>query len=295
MSEVKSAHIQYHLLAWNASKKVSRDIVLKLLETADFVKRPDDARLLSATLGVDIRPEQAAWGEGELYLAGTKVRMNRDYEGRRLGEDVWNDTVHIRFDRLNNQITIGGSSGRKTGMMTFNDLRVIPRLENQPAPAIEKRSADGLSVRIGPKLFVVDEDTGFVQPVRIGSAQEFTEIFQKGRVSYPNGIVFPGAIITCRYSRGELWFIGIDVIDTATFNEPIKDNVFAVSAPAGSGVFDHRLNKDQSGYYIRIDAPSADIISEIEKRLPKFRADIVRQIAELQEQIDSLRLGSARK
>jgi hypothetical protein len=289
VSKVKSAHIQYHSLARTTSKRVTRDVLLKLLDIADFANRPDDAKLLSETLGLDIRPEQAAWGEGELYLAGTKVRVNSDYEGRRLGEDVWNDTVRIRFDRLNDQITIGGSSGRKTGMMTFNDLRVIPRLENQPAATIERRSADGLSVRIGPKQFVVDDDTGFVQSVRIGSAQDFTEICQRGRVPYPNGIVFPAAIITCRYARSGLSFIGIDVIDTATFNEPIKDDVFAVSAPIGSKVFDHRLDRNKSAYFTRIDAPVAGIISEIDKRHTAFHADIMRQIADLKGQIDSLR------
>jgi hypothetical protein len=271
LSEIKSAHIRYRSLARNPSKTSTRDVVLKLLETTDFVNRPDDARLLSKALGLEIPPEQAAWGNGELYVTGTKIRVNLDYEGRRHSEQVWTDAAHIMFSRSNNQIDIGVRNGSRRRMKIPNDFRVIPRVGKQMSATVEKRCADGLVVRIGVEQFVVDEGTGFVQSVKrdlvqIDPSQRSEDIFLKGRVSYPGGILFPAAIIRCRYSRGDLNFIGVDVIETATFNEPIKDEVFAVTAPAGTKVFDFRLNKDEPGYFTAIRQPVADIITEMDER-----------------------------
>jgi hypothetical protein len=272
LSEIKSAHIRYRSLARGTSKVVTRDVVLKLLETTDFVNRPDDARRLSEALGLGIPPEHAVWGNGELYVTGTKIRVNRDYEGRRISERVWIDAARIVFSQLNDQIVIYVRDGNRNDMKTPNDFRVIPRAGKQTAGIVEKRSADGLVVRLGVEQFVVDEGTGFVQSfkrdlVQIDPSQSSEDRFPKGRVPYPGGILFPAAIIRCRYSRGDLNFIGVDVIETATFNEPIKDEVFAVTAPAGTKVFDFRLNKDEHGYFTRIEEPVADILSEIDKRL----------------------------
>jgi hypothetical protein len=74
------------------------------------------------------------------------------------------------------------------------------------------------------------------------------------------------AVITCRYFRGNLTFIAIDVIEAATFNEPIKDEAFAVSAPAGSKVVDHRRSEGEPGYFTAIREPVTDIITEIDPK-----------------------------
>jgi len=274
LSEIKSAHIRYRSLARGTSKVTTRDVVLKLLETTDFVNRPNDARLLSEALGLGIPPEDAAWGNGELYVTGTKIRVNMDYEGRRISENVWIDAAFIdfsQFSQSNNSIQIHVRDRNSRYMKTPNAFRVIPRAGEQTAATVEKRSADGLVVRIGVGQFVVDEGTGFVQSFKMDLAQieprqSSEDIFPKGRVSYPGGILFPAAIIRCRYSRGDLNFIEVDVIETATFNEPIKDEVFLVTAPAGTKVFDFRLNKDEHGYFTRIEEPVADILSELDKR-----------------------------
>jgi hypothetical protein len=266
LSEIKSAHIRYRSLARVASKITTRDMVLKLLETSDFVNRPDDARLLSKALGLEIPPEHAAWGNGELYVTGTKIRVNSDYEGRRHSEMVLIDAAQILVSPSNNQINIYVRNGSRRHVKSLDDLRIIPRLEMQTAAMIEKRSADGLVVKIGTKQFVVENGTGFVQSVRTESTQSSEEIFQKGRVAYPGGIIFPAAVITCSYFRGDLKFIAIDVIEKATFNEPINDKVFAVSAPAGSNVFDSRRKRDEPGFFTYIKEPVADIVTEIDPK-----------------------------
>ncbi len=268
LTEVKSAYVRYRSLSRPASKNVSRDEVLKLLETTDFVNRPDDARLLSNTLGLEIPPGHAAWGNGELYVSGTNVRVNSDYEGRRHSETVLMDTNRIVANPSNNQIDIYARKSLKRYVKSLDDLRVIPRLQKQTA-TIEKRSADGLVLKVGSQQFVVEAGTGFVQSVRVGPAgpaQSSQEIFQKGPVTYPGGIVFPAAIITCRYVGNEVKSIRIDVIETATFNEPIKDKVFAVNAPAGSKVFDFRRKREEPGFFTAIGKPVADIITEIDPK-----------------------------
>jgi hypothetical protein len=267
LSEIKSAHVRYRSLARIPSKIVSnRDAVLKLLKRTDFINRPDDARMLSKELGLDIPPEHATWGNGELFATGTKIRVNSDYEGRRHSEMVLIDEAQISANRPNNQIDIYVRNGSRSHVKSLDELRIIPRLEKQAAATIENRSADGLVVKIGAKQFLVEEGTGFVQSVRTESVRSSDEIFQKGRVAFPGGIIFPAAVITCLYSRGDLKFIQIDVIETATFNEPIKDEVFAVSAPTGSKVFDRRKNEDEPGYFTHIEEPVADILTEIDSK-----------------------------
>jgi hypothetical protein len=268
LTEVKSAHVRYRSLSRPTSKSVTRDEVLKLLETTDFVTRPDDARLLSNALGLEIPPGHAAWSNGELYVAGTNVRVNSDYKGRRHSEMVLMDTNRIVANPSNKQIEIYARKSLKRYVKSLDDLRVIPRLEKQTA-TIEKRSADGLVLNVGKKQFVVEVGTGFVQSVRMGPAgpaQSSQEIVQKGRVTYPGGIVFPAAIITCRYVGNEVKSIRIDVIETATFNEPIKDKVFAVNAPAGSKVFDFRRKREDPGFFTAIGKPVEDIITELDPK-----------------------------
>ena len=267
LSEIKSANIRYRSLARGPSKPAAREVVLELLEKLDFVNRPDDARLLSRDLGLGILPEQALWGNGDLYLIDNKIRTNRDYGGRRISESVAVDAVHIVASRLNAQIAIYARDGRKRDLKPLDDLRVIPRLEQQAVAKIEKRSADGLVVKIGAKQFIVDEGTGFVRSVSWELNGSAEDIFQKGLVVYPGGISFPAAIITCRYVKGNLQFIQVDVIESATFNEPIKDEEFAVNAPPGSKVFDHRMDRDQPGFFTQINEPAADVLSEIAKIL----------------------------
>ena len=268
LTEVKSAYVRYRSLFRPASKSVTRDEVLKILETADFVNRPDDARLLSNALGLEIPAGHAAWGNGELYVAGTNVRVNSDYEGHRHSEMVLMDANRIVANPANKQIEIYARNGSRRYVKSLDDLRVIPKMEKQTA-SIEKRSTDGLVLKVGSQQFVVEAGTGFVQSVRVGPAgpaQSSQEIFQKGPVTYPGGIVFPAAIITCRYVGDEVKSIRIDVIETATFNEPIKDKVFAVNAPAGSKVFDFRRKREEPGFFTAIGKPVEDIITEIDPK-----------------------------
>jgi hypothetical protein len=172
LSEIKSAHIRYRSLARPPSKIATRDAMLKLLETSDFVNRPDDARLLSKTLGLEIPPEHAAWGNGELYVTGTKIRVNSDYEGSRVSELVLIDTNQIVASRVNSQIDIySRKNGSRRHVKSLDDLRIIPRLDKQPPATIEKRSVDGLVMRIGIKQLLVDEGTGFVHSVIQDSIQ----------------------------------------------------------------------------------------------------------------------------
>ena len=56
------------------------------------------------------------------------------------------------------------------------------------------------------------------------------------------------------------------MIETATFNEPIKDKVFAVNAPAGSKVFDFRRKREEPGFFTAIGKPVEDIITELEPK-----------------------------
>lgn len=266
LSEVESAHVRYRSLARAASKNATRDEVLKLLEATNLVNRPDDARLLSKALGLKIAPDRSAWGHGELYLTGNKIRVNSDYEGHRHSEMVLIDSDQIMADRLNDQIDICVRGRSRRHVKSLDELRIVPRPNKKAAAVIEGRSADGLVVKIGAQQFVVEKGTGFVQSVRTETAQSSVEILQQGRVAYPGGITFPAAVISCRYSGGNLTFIGIDVIESATFNEPIKDAVFAVSAQAGSKVFDARKKKDEPGYFTRIKQPVADILTEIDPK-----------------------------
>ncbi len=222
--------------------------------------------MLSKELGLGISTEQPAWGIGELYLTGDKFRANNDYDGHRHSETVSIDDAEIVTNRPNDQINIYRRGTSRRHAKSINELRIIPRLDKQAAASIEKRSADGLVVKIGATRFLVDERTGFVQSASTGAAQDSKEIFQKGRVVHPGGIVFPEAVITCRYWRGELKTIGIDVIEAATFNAPIKDKEFAVNAPAGSRVFDARKKKGEPGYFTRIWQPVPDILTELEPK-----------------------------
>ena len=267
-SEVKTAYVKYRALARGPAKVVTRQDVLVQLETKDFVKRPEDARLISDAFGLELDPDRAAWGTGELYVSRNKVRANRDYEDARFSEDVLTENTRVIFSRLNDQIDVYFRGGSHNRLMSLNDFRVIPKPTDQLPATIEKRMEDRLVVRIGPQQFVVDEETGFVHSVRRntppdGPSQSSVDCFQRGRLTFPDGIVFPAAVTTCHYLRDELKIITVNVLESATFNEPIKDEVFVLAAPAGSKVFDSRLKRGWRGYFNRIIEPVPDVIAEL--------------------------------
>jgi hypothetical protein len=268
-AEIKSAHIRYRRIARVPLKATTRDAVLKLIDAADFAKRPDDARFVARTLDLGIPPDKPVWGNGELYLSGNKTRVNSSYDGRLHSELVWIDAAHIDVNHPNNQVSIFVRGQGARHMKSPNDFRFIPRVNDPGVFTIVKRSPDGTVIRNGPIKIDVDAMTGFVRSFKLdavqGDLQYSEDTFCQGRVTYPGGIVFPAAIIKCRYTRGDLISISVDVIEAATFNEPVKDAVFDVAAPVGTKVFDHRLNNEEPAF-ARMDQPVPDIIVEMDNR-----------------------------
>jgi hypothetical protein len=267
LSEVQTAHLLYRSVLRFPAKKVAREGVLALLASTDVVGTPDDVRLISDALELELKPEKPAWGYAEMYLAGSALRINDKYEGFQHSEGVFTDRVHVRYKIPNDQIDIWYPQDDRSAHKRFANFRVIPQLTDPSVATIESRSADELVVKLGATQFVVDERTGFVKSKREYSSELVREIIQVGKFTYPGGIVFPEAVITCHYRHGNLTSIGIDVIEGAAFNHAIPDKVFAISAPAGAKVFDHRLSPYAPERFTRLQGSVPDVLSAIDKRL----------------------------
>jgi hypothetical protein len=267
LSEIKTAHILYRSVLRAPAKIVAREDVLALLASTDVVGTPDDVRVISDALGLELKPEKPAWSYAEMYLAGSALRINDKYEGFQHAEGVFTDTVNVRYKIPNDQIDIWYPQDDRSVHKRFADFRVIPELTDPSVATIESRSADELVVKLGTAQFVVDERSGFIKSVRKYSSELYREIIQVGKFTFPDGIVFPEAVITCHYRHGNLTIIGIDVIEGADFKHAIPDKVFAISAPAGAKVFDHRLSPYAPERFTRLQGSVPDVLSAIDKRL----------------------------
>jgi hypothetical protein len=131
--------------------------------------------------------------------------------------------------------------------LSLRDLRLIPIATDLPCETFstERDSTGQIVIKAASansiSEFIVDEETGFVRRLAARTCEGRTRRIhlQSGPVTYPGGVVFSKVYtqISC-YTNCEVSNLQIVIIDQASLNQPIKEDVFRVFVPSGTTVVD---------------------------------------------------------
>lgn len=262
--EVLSAEIRYKYFSRrNALPKFSEIELRKRVETADFSSDEGLADFLRPYC--DHLPDNVkCYMDSHLVFEGERTANT-------LAHSVFTDSrirsgsteIHKRdFNadgKSRGQVDIGIRDGFRTKPITIGDLRFVPRAhiifsdaETIPRDAndplcrlVASRTENGSTKKIE---LVADIASGLTREYRLTSSQAGADLARSCKLNLQGGafsngdIVLPKWRIDVSFRNDEAESMTVAVIDSATLNQPIDDDNFAVSARPDTVIVDSREN-----------------------------------------------------
>lgn len=279
--KISSASIRFRaFLQGDLLKPCTPAEIADKVRGVDFVKDPAAMRRFLSSIypfgevppGIHIMRTPEPWGMMEFKMAGER---KRDESLDTSDVQIETPEVKVESDTANHQIHIFAARGSNRGMTDMAEFRFVPKLY----PGMSVRSVEGpIAVIISPAgkyghgEFRVDIQSGsllewvFYDP----KGQLLQQFWQGGWTVFPGDVRLPRWKIEAHYNpAGKLQTLRMSFVEKATFNKPVRDEEFQLSAVKGVTVFDHRKPGRLGSFRLKSD--TADIAAAADN--PLFKGD----------------------
>lgn len=242
-AEISTAQITCRYLNRSASKKTSRQRTIEVLQALDLVGRPDDARVLSESLGLGIPANSACWGTIRLYYEPGGFRQTLTFDDKPFNELIHDQADDVvRADFANNQVQISPPGTSRRRELKLEQLRPTLKGMNLENAILVSRQNGNVVLDVGPQRIVADEASGFISQITVeakGGKLVSISSFKDPR-EYAGDILFPTEIVFSRYLNDHLLALEILIVEQAQFNLPPPPDALALAVEKGAKVFDRR-------------------------------------------------------
>lgn len=246
---IKTAHIRFRTSrsAGPYKQGLTPERCRELQGRYDLEEHPDQLGELISELLEGDRPRPRPWTDGELHVAGRKVRESMQYLDRAPDVQITDGEIALRWDEANSQLNIdpaGASHRYQMGLRDFWRPFRAPGVDN-----IERtvRAGGVLTLFFGGLAgwrheIAVDEATGFLLRRNSHNAKAGTLEHENwlGWRAGADDIAHPTVIVRLDYRGNQLSQTSFLVVEKMQLNVPIPDSVFRMGAPAGSVIIDSR-------------------------------------------------------
>ncbi|MBN1908520.1 MAG: hypothetical protein JW818_02165 [Pirellulales bacterium] len=274
-SEIVTACIRYRSVSSGSSgvqpftPQQVREIVEPLAE------QPDDLKSVVLKLHRSERRKQLAvlevpWSIKEFYAEDLKTR--EDWHATSGTNTQVFDGEQVVITRpANGQVDLHAAGQSRLARTKIGEFRFIPKIhggrevvDGRDGQIVLRTTPRGKANRHLIEELVIDEATALVKRKSIhdDKGQIKDEILQYGFVTHPGGIVFPTIIVKTKYRDGSLDHLVICMIEDARFNGDLPADVFAVSVPAGTNVWDRRRDRNDP-VFVKTGTEEPDIVEYV--------------------------------
>ncbi|GHT21325.1 hypothetical protein FACS189419_02030 [Planctomycetales bacterium] len=281
-NEIATAHITFR---WSYGQRAGKPFCKELTseQVHEIVNSVDysDPQKAFDELSEKLHIEQPIISATELFYTHTPMRSRQQLKVHEQMRDkvrpgfddyirVFDGKNSIIVDPLNNQVDV---TADYSGCFLVSRLRFDLSSFNQPAI----RNQFSFTVNSGHMEALLnnkEEVTSGVIDIETGLllfySTHFKEYNQIGRDIYqrcfftsPGGIVFPRLYLDINYTESKTRLIEIYMIDEAVFNQPLSDDLFAVSLPQGTHVWDRRYSNDRGQQFTKLQEKTDDVIKNV--------------------------------
>ena len=249
-----------------------------MVQGVDFVKDPQAMRRFLSSIypfgqippNVHLMRTPDPWGMMEFKMAGERLREDMLYTG---DVQISEPDVKVETDQANHQIHIFAPRGSMRGMTHIADFLRVLRFD----PSMSIRSVKGpVAViatptdRFGHFESRVDLESGALLELDFYNpkGQLIQQLWQGGWTLFAGDVRLPRWKIEAHYDpAGKPQLLTMSFVEKATFNKPVPDAAFLVSALKGVTVFDHRVPGRLGSFRLRGD--TTDIVGAADNPLYK--------------------------
>ncbi len=301
---ITTAHVRFRIaeLSHGLQKEMTSEKCRQLLSESGVTLQPDKLKDLLGSLIRDPNQLDAKpWTNVDLYQGEPGIRTTTSTSTN--GPDYWiGGQWSYRWDSAKSQASLL----RREDDRFHNDERLDEFLRNRRMTFANLKFQKPISIRKdGEKILLqfdrnsaleqettLDAVSGRIHSVANSShGVVIQERLQLGWRAFNDDIWLPTIIAELRYRRGDLDHCRFIVIEDASFNQPLPDDVFRFGVPAGSVISDKRVGLNQT-YTLSSDV--ADVTSD--EQLAAAKAPLSDASDEIQNpQSDANKLSLARK
>jgi len=247
-SEIATAEIRFR--CFNSSFESPQNTpehISALLARHDLVAQPDELEAFLEVLTGRTFEGRKPWDDMILAVSGGRRRVDG-----RFCQFATDGDLEAVFTPVNHQLDLQPVGKSTIHHYDLPDLRWIPPEGVSAAEWQFLRADDGDAVfnvpplPDGPAFEVLtslDAASGIVTHslTRHPDGSPAMEFYQSGLDLHASGVLFPRLRVDVTYANGSAYTVRVMLVHQATFNEPISDAAFVMTAAAGTRVVDYRV------------------------------------------------------